>query len=109
MTCPVRDGAAAFIKEGECVWARVSGRDFNQDKTTQTIGFEEDSFEVAGGMQGALGDVWRVGFAGAYERALLDTDSNASSDADRIHGGAVVKYNPGPLLLAAAVSGGWGW
>ena len=45
----------------------------------------------------------------AYERALLDTDSNASSDAERIHGGAVLKYNPGPLLLAGAVSGGWGW
>ena len=60
-------------------------------------------------MQGALGDVWRVGFAGAYERSKLDTTTNASSDADRLHGGAVLKYNPGPLLLAGAVSGGWGW
>ncbi|MGH8723139.1 MAG: autotransporter outer membrane beta-barrel domain-containing protein, partial [Burkholderiales bacterium] len=67
------------------------------------------SFEVAGGVQGALGEVWRVGFAGAYEQSFLETTTNASSDADRIHGGAVLKYNPGALLLAGAVSGGWGW
>ena len=110
MTCPVRDGAAAFIKEGQCVWARLSGRQFDQDQTFQTLGFDERSFEVAGGLQGALGEVWRIGFAGAYERSFLDTDETfATSDADRLNAGAVLKYNPGPLLLAAAVSGGWGW
>jgi outer membrane autotransporter protein len=109
MTCPVREGAAAFIKEGQCVWARLSGRDFDQDQTFQTFGFDERSYEVAGGLQGALGEVWRLGFAGAYEESFLDTTTNASSDADRVHGGAVLKYNPGKLLLAGAVSGGWGW
>ena len=96
MTCPVRDGAAAFIKEGECVWARLSGREFDQDQTFQTLGFEETSFEVAGGLQGALGDVWRIGFDGAYEHGSLDTDETfATSDSDRAHAGAVLKYNPG--------------
>ncbi len=109
MSCPVRDGAAAFIKEGECVWARLSGRSFEQDRTFQTLGFDERSFEVAGGLQGALGDVWRVGFAGAYEKSFLDSSTFASSDADRLHGGATLKSNPGALLLAGAVSGGYGW
>jgi uncharacterized protein with beta-barrel porin domain len=109
MSCPVRDGPAAFIREGECVWGRVSGRSFDQDATSQTLGFDETSFQVSGGMQAALGEVWRIGFAGAYERSSLDTDTFAESDADRLHGGAVLKFNPGPLLLAAAVSGGQGW
>lgn len=109
MTCPTRDGAAAFIKEGQCVWARLSGREFNQDQTVQTLGFKVDSFEMAGGLQGRLGDVWRVGFAGAYEHGSLDTSPNATSDVDRAHGGAVIKYNPGALPLAGAVSGGYGW
>jgi uncharacterized protein with beta-barrel porin domain len=105
MTCPTRDGAAAFIKEGECVWARVSGRDFNQDQTFQTLGFDETSVQVAGGGQFALGPVWRLGGALGYEHANVDTDPNAKSEADRFSGGAVVKYNPGALLLAAGVSG----
>jgi len=28
---------------------------------------------------------------------------------ERLHLGGVVKYAPGPLLLAASVTGGWGW
>jgi outer membrane autotransporter protein len=108
MTCPTRDGAAAFIKEGECVWARVSGREFNQDATTQTIGFDETAFQVTGGGQVALGPTWRIGGALGYEHSNLDTDTNAKADGDRFSGGAVVKYNPGALLLAAGVSGSLG-
>jgi uncharacterized protein with beta-barrel porin domain len=109
MSCPVRDGPDAFIREGECVWGRVSGRSFDQGSTFETLGFEETSFQAAGGLQAALGQAWRVGFAGEYERSSLQTDTLADSDADRVHGGAVLKFNPGPLLLAAGVSGGQGW
>ena len=59
MTCPTYGGANAFIQEGQCVWARASGRSFDQDATFETIGINEDSFQVAGGVQGALGEVWR--------------------------------------------------
>jgi uncharacterized protein with beta-barrel porin domain len=53
--------------------------------------------------------VWRLGAAWGYEHSTLQTDTNAEADGDRLNGGAVLKYNPGALLLAAAVSGGWGW
>jgi hypothetical protein len=109
MTCPTYAGANAFIKEGQCVWARVSGRSFTQARTLETLGIDENSFEIAGGVQGAFADVWRLGFAGAFEQGSLGTSTNAESDFDRAHAGAVLKYNPGPLLLAAAVSGGYGW
>ncbi len=106
MTCPTRDGAAAFIKEGECVWARLSGREFNQDKTTQTLGFDETSFEVAGGLQGqARVEVWRIGGALGYEHgssSIPATTPRARSTG--CNGGAVLKYNPGPLLLAGRAS-----
>jgi uncharacterized protein with beta-barrel porin domain len=108
MTCPTRDGAAAFIKEGECMWARVSGRAFDQDSTFQTLGFDETSFQVAGGAQVALGPMWRLGGAFGYEHSNLNTDTEAKSEGDRFNGGMVVKYNPGALLIAASVSGGIG-
>jgi len=43
------------------------------------------------------------------EHSELDTSAKAQSDGDRFNGGGVLTYNPGPLLLAAAVSGGRGW
>ena len=109
MTCPTRDGAAAFIKEGECVWARLSGREFDQDKTAQTLGFDENSFEVAGGLQGSSARCGGSAWPSATSTARSIPTTIASSDVDRFHGGAVLKYNPGPLLLAGAVSGGFGW
>jgi hypothetical protein len=108
MTCPVREGAQAFIKEGECLWARGSGRAFDQDATFQTLGFDETSWQFATGAQLALAPSWRLGGAFAYEHSDLKTDTNAKTEGDRFDGGAVLKYNPGALLLAAGVSGGVG-
>ena len=56
-----------------------------------------------------LGPVWRLGFALGYEHGALETDTRAKADSDRLNGGVALKYNPGPLLLTAAVSGGQGW
>ncbi len=108
MTCPTRDGAVAFIKEGECLWARASGRAFDQESTFQTFGFDETSWQFATGAQFALGPVWRIGGAFGYEHANLETDTNAKTEGDRFDGGAVLKYNPRAFLLAAGVSGGVG-
>ena len=108
MTCPTREGTAAFIKEGECLWARASGRAFDQKSTFQTFGFDETSWQFATGAQFALGPVWRIGGAFGYEHANLETDTNAKTDGDHFDGGAVLKYNPGAFLLAAGVSGGVG-
>ena len=71
MTCPERDGAYAFIREGQCVWARVSGRFYDQDTTFQTLGFNETNFQVSGGGQVALGGAWRLGGALGYEHSEL--------------------------------------
>ena len=108
MTCPERDGAYAFIREGQCVWARVSGRFYDQDTTFQTLGFNETNFQVSGGGQVALGGAWRLGGALGYEHSELETSTNAQSDGDRFNGGGVLTYNPGALLLSGAVSGGRG-
>ena len=110
MSCPVRDGGGyVFIAEDQCVWGKVRFRNLDFDQTRQQVGFDEDSFAVSGGVQGALGTNWRLGFAGGYERADLETDTLQDSDGNRAHVGAVAKYIQGPLLLAGAVTGGFGW
>ena len=70
---------------------------------------DETAWQVSGGAQVALGPVWRLGFALGYEHGALETDTRAKADGVRLNGGVALKYNPGPLLLTAAVSGGQGW
>ncbi len=100
---------AAINKEGECVWLGVKGRDLDADQTAESIGFDETAGQFAAGGQMALKGDWRLGGGLGYQTSSLSTASGAYSDGDQLQGGVVLKYNPGPLLLAGAVSGAHGW
>lgn len=101
--------AAAYIREGQCVWARANVRRTHNDGGSSDVGFEETSTFISGGGQIDIGGPWRLGAGVGFEQTDLQTDSNASSEGDRVHVGAVLKYNPGPWLLAASITGGYGW
>jgi len=110
MSCSVPDGRYAFTSEGQCMWARVGGRFLNLNPTAQNLGFSETAFQLAGGAELALQPDWFAEFALGYDRANEATsDSLATSHGDRLHAGGAIKYNPGPLLLSAAIYGGYGW
>lgn len=86
----------------------MAGRALDQDTTGQNLGFHEtDGAFSAGGQVAVLRDV-RLGFALGYDHSDIDSSAGASSKGDRVNVGGVAKYNSGPLLLAAAVSAGWG-
>lgn len=101
--------AHAVIREGQCVWARGTGRRLDNDGGESGVGFKEDAAFFSGGMQFDIGGNWRVGGGLGYESIGLSTDSRASSEGERAHVGGVIKYNPGPWLFAASVTGGYGW
>ncbi len=101
--------AAAINKQGQCVWAAAKWRETDRDATSQNIGFDEQAWQFAGGVQVALDPVWRLNFGLGYQNTSLDTDTGAKSDGDMVQGGVALKYNPGALLLAGIVSGGRGW
>lgn len=98
-----------FIREGQCVWARVNARRFDSDARTDGSGYKENALFYSAGAQVAVARDWRVGAGLGYETVNARTDSNASSTGDRLHLGGVVNYTPGPWLMAASVTGGFGW
>jgi outer membrane autotransporter protein len=75
----------------------------------ESVRFEETATFFSAGAQADLGGDWRFGGGIGFEQTNLDSGSNATSDGDSLHLGAVIKYNPGPWLLAATLSGGHGW
>lgn len=106
MSCRVEDGGFAFIREGQCLWVRARGRELDLETTQNNIGSESTVGSFSGGAQLALGSNWKLGLAAGYDTLSVDS-GRASADGDRANVGAVLKYNPGPFLLAAAASGGW--
>jgi len=109
LSCKVRDGAYAFNAEGECAWGRIGYSTFDRETTADSAGFDRNTWELAGGAQYALKDDYRIGFAVAAGTSKATGVDGATSDGKRIEGGLVVKYVPGPLTLAAGVSGSYGW
>lgn len=99
----------AVIREGQCLWARGTVRHASGGSNADGQGFSENAAFYSAGAQFSLGGPWRIGTGIGYETPRLRTDAGAASNFERVHLGAVLKYNPGSLLLAATVTGGFGW
>ncbi len=110
LSCKVNgNDTASIMREGQCLWAGASARFLDNDTTYEQTGFSEAAGLFTAGAQVALDDVWRLGFAAGYQSSLLSTPTNAQSDGSMAQAGVALKYNPGALLLAAALSGGGAW
>jgi outer membrane autotransporter protein len=110
MSCRVNGSdTASVIREGQCLWAGATARFLDSDSSSQLPGFKETAGLFAVGAQIALNDVWRLGFAAGYQSSSLNATNDASSDGEQAQAGVALKYNSGPLLLAAALTGGRAW
>jgi len=101
-------GANSHLKEGECYWARVSGRSFDQDHTNKNIGVDEQSMQFSGGLQFALQNNWFAGFAASYEDTQTDIDTRAKTDGYRAQFGGVLKSQFDSTTIALGLTGGFG-
>lgn len=99
----------AFIREGQCLWVRANVRQLDNDGRNGETGFAETATFYSAGAQFDVGGPWRLGAGIGFEDGDVRTGSNAHSETERLHVGGVIKYNPGPLLLAASLTGGHGW
>jgi hypothetical protein len=100
---------ASIIREGQCLWAGAAARFLDSNTTFQNIGFNENAGMFAAGAQVALDQVWRLGLAVGYQSSTLETSTGAKSDGKQAQAGVALKYNPGPLLLAGALTTGRAW
>jgi uncharacterized protein YhjY with autotransporter beta-barrel domain len=98
-----------FIREGQCLWARANVRQVENDGPGKQVGYGETASFFTAGAQANLGGDWRLGGGLGFEQSDLQTNVNASTESERFHIGGVLKYNPGPWLFAATVSGGHSW
>lgn len=107
LSCRVNGAdTASIIREGQCLWAGASARFLNTNTTRDQIGYRETAGLFTAGVQVALDDVWRLGFAGGFQQSNSSSATNATSEGTLGQAGVALKYNPGPLLLAATLSGG---
>lgn len=109
MSCSKVTSTPGLSAEGECYWARVGARAYDWDRTRTNVGGSEEAYSFSAGIQVALTDTWRLGFAASYENTSTETNNGASTDGDRAEAAVVLKNNWGATSFAAAAFAGHGW
>jgi len=98
-SCGGSQGAAMNpTEQGECVWSSVT----RTNMTLGNAGHDESATNLAAGWQKKLGEKSFLGFAFAYDIAEFDRTSS-TSDADRLHAGAIYKYVDGNLFASSSL------
>jgi hypothetical protein len=108
MSCLVAEEGVSLAQEGQCVWAEIGVRSFDQDRTVANIGISETATNFSGGVQVALSDHWFGGIGMRYEQVSSTIDTRASTEGDRFNFAGSLKGNWGNTTLATVVSGGFG-
>lgn len=109
LSCRMAGGENAFAAEGECAWGRAVYSEYDLEANGDLTGFNTRSTELMGGVQMAIRETaWRIGGSIGYRASDRDGDGGSSSEGESFSAGAVVKYAPGPLLLAASLSASYG-
>jgi hypothetical protein len=109
MSCRQVSGEFHFVAQGECGWMRMSGRTTSYEKSFQYSGYDEDVYQVAGGIQKSIGDDRFVGFGLSYESTDAELSDLANVEGDRVQAGVVFKGRAGGTTAAASLIGGYGW
>lgn len=105
LSCRMAGGANAFGAEGQCVWGRGTYSYADKAGAGDYTGVTSRTTNLAGGAQFALKDSnWRLGGALGVRMTDRKGDGGSSSEGTSFEGGAVLKYAPGPYLLAGAIS-----
>jgi hypothetical protein len=108
MSCRVASGLNAAIAEGDCDWFKTSYTSAERTTTQAPDATITTKLGFSGGFQRALDMTdWRVGAALGLSE-LDATFASGSAGGTQFNAGVVVKYAPGPFVLSAGLSNGWG-
>ncbi|NGM37961.1 autotransporter outer membrane beta-barrel domain-containing protein [Methylobacterium sp. DB0501] len=110
MSCPAFVGTGTLLREGECVWGRITGTRTSLFSSAEESGYRQTALSYQGGLQTEFSPDWFFGLSGAYTRA-------GQSGSDRVTGNVgdagdlsvALKHQVGPWLLAASANLGYSW
>ncbi|MEL6791990.1 MAG: autotransporter domain-containing protein, partial [Pseudomonadota bacterium] len=106
-SCEVAGGQFAAISEDQCVWMRVGGGVFDFDGDRETSPFEASGFSISGGGQARIDDDLYLNAGVGYTQSSVNGSLGTTSDIDQVQIGLSLKYQSGPWLFGAGVSGGF--
>ncbi|MCJ2123193.1 autotransporter outer membrane beta-barrel domain-containing protein [Methylobacterium sp. J-077] len=110
MSCPAFTGTGTLLREGDCVWGRITSAHTTQSATVDDGGYHQSALSYQSGLQTEFAPDWFFGLTGAYTRAIQsDPDRITGTTSDAGDVSAALKHQIGPWLLAASANLGYSW
>ncbi|MGU3546376.1 autotransporter outer membrane beta-barrel domain-containing protein, partial [Methylobacterium sp. A52T] len=110
MSCPAFSGTGTLLREGECVWGRITSAHTTLSATAEDGGYRQTALSYQTGLQTEFAPDWFFGLTGAYTRAVQsDPDRITGTTSDAGDVSAALKHQIGPWLLAASANLGYSW
>ncbi|WP_331326961.1 autotransporter outer membrane beta-barrel domain-containing protein [Methylobacterium fujisawaense] len=110
MSCPAFSGTGTLLREGECVWGRITSAHTTLSATAEDGGYRQTALSYQTGLQTEFAPDWFFGLTGAYTRAIQsDPDRITGTTSDAGDVSAALKHQIGPWLLAASANLGYSW
>jgi len=110
MSCPAFTGTGTLLREGECIWGRITSAHTTQSATADDVGYHQTALSYQTGLQTEFAPDWFFGLTGAYTRAIQsDPDRITGTTSDAGDVSAALKHQIGPWLLAASANLGYSW
>lgn len=107
-SCRVREGEFRFVSEGECSWVRLIGSKLDQDRTTNSLGFERKTNTLAAGAQKRVNENWSAGFGFSIDTSTMNVASNTHTEGNQYALGVIAKRNMGADAFTASLNLGYG-
>jgi outer membrane autotransporter protein len=108
--CPTYEQAGITDAEEGCGWARIIGRQTDQNATGDALGYQADAWTMQTGAQVRIAPNWFLGGSVAYESSDFRGDGGiAKVNGDSLLLGTTLRYQNGPWQLSGAVDFGHGW
>jgi outer membrane autotransporter protein len=110
LSCPGFPNGTAFLREGDCVWGRVTGNLTRQGGNADDTGYRQTTQDYRVGAQAEFARDWFLGLAAGYAGIRrTDPDQITNTRQEQVEVAAALKHQVGPWLFAASTELGYGW
>ena len=110
MSCPAFEGTGTLLREGECVWGRITAARTSLFSSPGEGGYRQNALSYQAGSQVEFAPDWFFGLSGAYTRAYQnDSDRITGTASDAADVSVALKHQVGPWLFAASANLGYAW
>lgn len=109
LSCPSFVDNGTLMREGDCVWSRVSHRRIDQDRSADSLGYRIHATSYQMGVQREWNPGWFVGMSAAYTDTRLRSNGNLLRSAgDSFDAAFALKREIGNWTLAGSLAAGYG-